>query len=216
MSEVRLGEQDPLPADRARLPERRSLFRRQVTPGMALLVVLSLLVFRVWVVETVIVDGPSMEPTLANNDRVLVLKVLSPKRFEVVVLKDPKTGDSVIKRVVGMPGDVVSLKPVPMRWRNKEVPVGGRLYVNGVPYEEPYATCYVPTDIKETQVPEDCYYVLGDNRDDSYDSRDYGPVHRKAVVGVAVAVMLPLNRAHAIRAEAHPIESETVTASLAP
>ncbi len=216
MTEVRLGEREPAPPDRPDWPEGRSLFRRRVTPGLLILALAAMVILRLWVVETAIVEGPSMEDTLYSNDRVLVLKVLPPKRFEVVVLKDPKTGEPVIKRIVGMPGDVLRMEPVPMRWRGRLVPIGGRLYVNGIPYDEPYATCYVPTRLGEFQVPKGTYYVLGDNRDDSYDSRDYGPVPRKLIVGVGVAVVFPLQRAHVIRGEARPIESETMTAGLTP
>lgn len=182
--------------------KRRSLLRRPVTPGMLLLVILGLVFFRLWVVETVIVEGPSMESTLVENDRVLVLKPLPARRFEVVVLTDPEEGTPVIKRVVGLPGDTIQIVPKRTRWHGQEVEYGGQLIVNGVPYEEPYATWELPTRVGPLLVPQGHYYVLGDNRDESTDSRDYGPVPERLIQGVAVAVVFPPSRIHALSAEA--------------
>jgi len=221
-SDSPLGQQEGLPAGRPKRspgggpvgPPRTSLFRRRVTPGMLLLVLLGLVVFRVWVVETVIVDGQSMESTLLENDRVLVLKPLPTKRFEVILLIDPGTGDTAIKRVVGLPGDEVSMSPKTMTWHHEEILHGGQLYVNGIAYDEPYAICELPTTVQAIKLPAGQYYVLGDNRDDSTDSRDYGPVRKSAIRGVAVAVVFPPGRIHAIGNEARP--AGPVTAGIIP
>ncbi len=211
MSEVPFSQPEFVPPQRRK---RTSLFRRRVTPGMLLLVILGLVFFRLWVVETVIVDGPSMEATLVENDRVLILKPLPTKRFEVVVLTDPEARTAVIKRVVGLPGDVVQIVPTTRVWRNQQVVEGGQLYINGIAYDEPYATSVVPTAVAPFKIPESCYYVLGDNRDQSTDSRRYGPVRKDAIVGVAVAVVFPPGRIRAIAGDARP--AGPVTAAIAP
>ena len=208
MDEVPFSQLGPVPPER---PERPSLFKRRVTPGMLLLVILGLVFFRVWVVETVIVDGPSMETTLVESDRVLVLKPLPTKRFEVVVLTDPEERTAAIKRVVGLPGDVVQIVPTVRVWRNEQVLEGGQLYINGIAYDEPYATCVVPTAVAPVKVPQDCYYVLGDNRDESTDSRRYGPVRKEAIIGVAVAIVFPPGRIRAISGDAQPAGPVTAT-----
>jgi len=165
---------------------------------MAILVIGAIVVLRVWVVETAIVEGRSMEPTLHTGDRVLVLKLLSPQRFDVVVLKESDWGTTAIKRVVGLPGDTVSMVPYVVDRGRSEIMVGAQLYINGQPYDEPYATSVLPTSMAPTKVPEGSYFVMGDERDGSTDSRRYGPVERSRIHGVAVAVVYPFSQMRAI------------------
>lgn len=174
---------------------RPSLLGRRVTPGMVVLVVGAIAVLRIWVVETAIVEGQSMESGLHTEDRVLVVKPLSPHRFDVVVLKEPDLGGTAIKRVVGLPGDTVSMVPRPLIERGREVVLGSQLYVNGQPYEEPYASSVLPESLTPRRVPPGSYFVMGDNRDVSTDSRRYGPVSRGRIQGVAVAVVYPFSQA---------------------
>jgi len=177
-------------------PERKqkSLLLRRVTPGMALLVIGAILVLRLWVVETAYVEGRSMQDTLQQGDRVLIFKLLRRERFDVVVLNDPEEGGIDIKRIVGTPGDVVSVVPHVKDVGRHQVVYGGELYVNAQPYEEPYAASAIPSSLPPAKVPEDSYFVMGDNRDDSIDSRQYGPVKAKNIRGVAVAVVFPIDR----------------------
>jgi len=186
MTVVRLGQREEKP--------RTPLLRRRVTPITFLLVILGLVVFRLWVVETAIVEGKSMLKTLSSDDRVLVLKLLGLKRFDVVVLTDPQAHETVIKRIVAVPGDTVSMVPRVRRARGRTIFEGSQLYINGKPYDEPYATSTLPTVVSPAKLGPGSYYVLGDNRDDSVDSRAYGPVKRKDVHGVAVLVYYPFSR----------------------
>jgi len=173
---------------------RKSLLLSRVTPGTALLVIGAILVLRMWVVETAYVEGRSMQDTLQQGDRVLILKLLKPKRFDVVVVDDPEEGGIDIKRIVGMPGDIVSMVPHVAGAARSTAIYGSQLYLNSQPYDEPYATSVIPSSLPPMRVPKESYFVMGDNRDDSIDSRRYGPVKKEHVRGVAVAVVFPTNR----------------------
>jgi len=102
------------------------------------------------------------------------------RRGDIVVFKQPQTPEiDYIKRVVGLPGDVVELR-------------GGRqLYVNGDPIDEPYVEPeYLPLSksIGPTRVPLDHYFMMGDHRDQSSDSRVWGPVHQSLIKGRALLI----------------------------
>lgn len=194
MTTVQIGQPEPA----AEPPPRQSLLNRRVTPGMVLLVILALAAFRLWVVETAIVEGRSMDKTLLPGDHVLVVKVLGLKRFDVVVLTDPQARETVIKRVVGLPGDIISMVPRVTPVNGREVVGGTQLYIDGDPYEEPYATSSLPTVVQPRKIRPGRYFVLGDNRDDSVDSRTYGGVDRELIHGVAVLIFWPIARMHFI------------------
>ena len=188
-------------------PEQKpkSLLLSRVTPGTALLVIGAILVLRLWVVETAYVEGRSMQGTLQQGDRVLISKLTRPQRFDVVLVDDPVEGGTDIKRIVGMPGDVVSMVPHVAGVGQNRVVYGSQLYLNAQPYDEPYATAAIPSSLPPMRVPEERYFVAGDNRDDSIDSRRYGPVKKEHVRGVAVAVVFPIGRIQILTdAEAFP------------
>ncbi len=199
MAEVQIGEPSlPTPTP------RRSLLHTRVTWPIALLVLAAIVACRVWVLEVAIVDGHSMEKTLHSGDRVLVLKLLGLKRFDVVVLTDPQEGEIAIKRVVGFPGDRLSMVPELKKLGSNTVPVGGQLYIDGQPYDEPYATSKSPQILEPRTIRAGRYFVLGDNRDDSVDSRVYAGVDRNLIHGVAVMVIYPLSRIQIIPRTAQP------------
>ena len=198
MSEILIGEPTPEPEP------RRSLLHTRVTWPVALLVLLAIVAFRLWVLEVAIVQGHSMEKTLHPGDRVLVLKLLGLKRFDVVVLTDPQEGEIAIKRIVGLPGDRLSMVPRVEQVGSKQLPVGGQLYIDGQPYDEPYATSKTPQVLEPRTIREGRYFVLGDNRDDSVDSRVYSGVERELIHGVAVAIIFPFPRIQIIPRKAGP------------
>lgn len=178
---------------------QKSLLLSRVTPGMALLVIGAILVLRLWVVETAYVEGRSMQDTLQQGDRVLVFKLLKPERLDVVLVDDPEEGGTDVKRIAGMPGDVVSMVPYVTGSGASRVVYGSQLYLNSQPYDEPYATSAMPSSLPPMKVPKESYFVMGDNRDESMDSRRYGPVKRKHVRGVVVAVVFPIRRIQILR-----------------
>ena len=169
----------------------------------ALLVVLMLaalgLIMAGLVFEHFWVPTPSMAATLTPGDHVLVdrlaYRVKAPQRGDVVVFHPPGQEAVYIKRIIGVPGDTISLRD-------------GAVYVNGRRLDEPYvresAGALERTDpwssgdtaswslVTPYVVPAGNYFVMGDNRTDSDDSRDWGPVPRAAVLGEAVVTFWPL------------------------
>ncbi len=140
------------------------------------------------------VEGPSMQPDLHSSDYVVVSPILyafggSPQRGDVIVFYsplDPK--QQLIKRVIGIPGDTVSITP-------------DGITVDGKRLNEPYAEAPVKGAVQECgenipniKVGPAQYLVLGDNRGDSLDSRCFGSVPRRNIVGKAIARVLPLGR----------------------
>lgn len=173
----------------------------------------------------------SMVPTILVGDRILVNKLAydlkvpfttvhlaewaEPQRGEVVVFYSPHDGQRLVKRVVGLPGDIVELRQ-------------NRLYLNGDPSqystlpeivlrdvsaaerqlqvygqerlgEHPHAIAVTPfgrsrSDFAPFHVPASHYFMMGDNRDQSFDSRYFGPVPRDRIIGRAEAVVFSFNR----------------------
>lgn len=133
--------------------------------------VLGALVVRKFVLEGVYVASPSMEPTLTVGTHFFVEKLTfqfrSPRRGEIILFDSPvKEGVGLIKRVIALPGETIAIQ-------NKKV------YVNGQPLKEDYVTfkrrdeILVGDNISDMKVMEDSYFVMGDNRDESGDSRDW-------------------------------------------
>ncbi len=143
--------------------------------------------------QPVRVEGTSMLPRLENSDRLFINKFVyrfaSVERGDVVVFHYPRDPEkSYIKRVIGLPGDRIRID-------------SGQVYVNGRLLREPY----VPADYRDdrsmdaTTIPAGSYFVLGDHRSISSDSRDFGPVERSLIYGKAVFVYWPARDAGVIR-----------------
>lgn len=135
--------------------------------------------------QPVRVEGTSMLPRLENHDRLFINKFvyhIEPiERGDIVVFHYPRDPEkSYIKRVIALPGDGI--------WIDH-----GRVWLNGKPLYEPY----VPPRYRDSRsmaeitVPPDCYFVMGDHRSISSDSRDFGPVERSLIYGKAVFVYWP-------------------------
>jgi signal peptidase I len=147
-----------------------------------------------FVFETVSVDGQSMSPTLAHKDRLIVEKVSyyfrKPKANDIIVLKYPAdTREKFIKRVIAVAGDKVKIED-------------NRLFINGIEKDEPYIKeKFINGFYNEVTVPENTIFVLGDNRNNSKDSRfpDVGFVNLKLVVGRAALRIYPFNNIGRIR-----------------
>ncbi|GAY75359.1 signal peptidase I [Sporolactobacillus inulinus] len=162
--------------------------------------VLIVILVRTFILGNYIVDGPSMNPTLYNGDRLIVNKLnyefTHPKRFDVVIFHATKT-DDYVKRVIGLPGDTIQYK-------------NDQLYVNGKAVAEPFldeekrsmlvGQLTWDFSLKEltgkSRVPEGKLWVMGDNRQNSTDSRvpEIGFISEKKVVGKVDLRYWPINR----------------------
>lgn len=148
---------------------------------VALWSAISFLLFSRFVLATVIIDGASMEPTFHSGDRCLLnrmaLVVGSVGRGDMVVLRDRGMDDYAIKRVVGLPNDEIELRK-------------GEVLVNGKPLKESYLAprtrTWSPKGDVRYKLGSDSYFVLGDNREVSEDSRYYGPVSSDRLLGVVL------------------------------
>ena len=154
--------------------------------------ILTLLFFGVvrLLVQNYRVDGPSMQRTLYTNEYILVDKATyyfhSPQRGDVIVFEYPlDTSKNFVKRVIGVPGDTV------------QIDTNGTVSVNGKALNEPYVYQRMcPCEPKSITLKANQYYVLGDHRGDSDDSRDWGPVPRGDIIGRAALVYWPLPNIH--------------------
>jgi len=157
--------------------------------------ILTLLLFIIvhLVVQNYRVDGPSMQPTLHNHEYILVDKAQyvfsKPQRGDVVVFQYPRDpSEDFVKRIIGVPGDTVS------------VDANGQVTVDGVAINEPYVNDLTnPYQPNTWLLKPDQYFVLGDNRGDSSDSRDWGPVPLHDIIGKAALVYWPLDDAHLLK-----------------
>ncbi|EGO9264831.1 signal peptidase I [Enterococcus faecalis] len=153
---------------------------------------LGLFLLRQFVFTPVVVRGHSMDPTLADGERVITLKNTEINRFDIITFPAPDEPDkNYIKRVIGLPGDTIAYKD-------------DTLYINGKEVDEPYLDGFKKalTDgqpltgdfsLKE-KVPADSYFVLGDNRRNSKDGRVIGFIHKKDILGEVKFVMWPFSR----------------------
>lgn len=179
--------------------EERAASRRRTVVEYAVLALVAIgvaLLVQAFLVKPYRIPSPSMEDTLLIGDRVLVDRITwrfsEPERGDIVVFHPPFGGNVLIKRIVGMPGDELSVAE-------------GRLYVNGSPLSEPYvrreAGAPVPTEpflnglawglAAPYVVPQGSYFMMGDNRTNSGDSREFGPIPRDQLVGQAFARYWP-------------------------
>lgn len=190
-ADLQMSKPEPLPAE----PAAAAPTPKPRRPGLSLLkqlfqclVVASLglasyLLISNYLVQSVKVVGSSMFPTLHDSDHYLlnrwVYRFRSPSRQDIVVIRDPSAQCFAVKRIIGVGGDSVFLKD-------------GAVYVNGTRLAEPYVANGMPTyacgKVQEQLIlcGKDQYFLLGDNRMNSADSRVYGLVPRQNILGMIV------------------------------
>lgn len=198
-SEIKQAEQEQPAQDaswrrwfRKKEKEKKTFWQELLEWVVTIVAALAIaLVVRTFLFELVRVDGRSMNDTLQDGEIMFVTKTEyttmwldigdkaifripiggDPERFDVVICHYPgRGGTNFVKRVVGLPGDTVEIRD-------------GYLYVNGVKYEEDYLTHRPNYSMSAYTVPENMFFVLGDNRSNSNDSHLIGPIPREMIVG---------------------------------
>jgi signal peptidase I len=177
--------------------------RRALRSGIEWLVVVAValvaaLLVKTFVLQTFFIPSASMEHTLDINDRVFVNKLayhFHPVHQGDIIVFTPTAAqrriigpgiDDLIKRVIGLPGETIQ-------------GVGNRVYINGKALNEPYLSAGVvatagAVPLEKQKIPPGEYFLMGDNRDESKDSRYFGPISRSQIVGRAFVRVWPLSR----------------------
>ncbi len=151
---------------------------KEVIPYIVIVVVVVLI--RTFIITPVRVDGDSMKNTLKNGDILLLYKLSSIDRFDIIVLDEEKDNEKIIKRVIGLPGETVAIKK-------------GKIYINDKVIDDEYA--YGETsDYNKVTLRDDEYFILGDNRLISKDSRYFGPIKDNEIKGEIVFRLFPFTK----------------------
>lgn len=155
--------------------------------SLALIIVIPV---RLFVAQPFIVSGESMYPTFHNSDYLIIDELTyqfrAPERGEVVVFRYPNDPSRFfIKRVIGLPGETIVLKGATLTIKNAEHP-------DGFVLKEPYVSARPLLGNKTIVLPDDQYFVMGDNRPASSDSRIWGPLPEDLIVGRALLRLLPV------------------------
>jgi signal peptidase I len=158
----------------------RELLETVISAGIIAFIIIT------FIGQVTVVRGASMEPTLHNNERLIANKISyrfeTPERGEIIIFRPPlEIKRNYIKRIVGIPGDKIEI-------------TNGEIYLNDKKLEESYVKNRSYENMPPTIVPDNSFFVLGDNRPNSSDSRYWGFVPRKNVVGRAWIVFWPLNK----------------------
>lgn len=147
--------------------------------------------FTLFVMQGYRVSGTCMEPHLWTGQHVLVSKIAyalkSPRRGDIIVFQYPRDPrQTYVKRIIGLPGETISIQD-------------GQVFVDARPLTEPYRVNPAHGDMPPRFVPHDEYFVMGDNRDFSDDSRFWGELPTREIVGRAVACYWPPGKCQVLR-----------------
>lgn len=154
-------------------------------------IIVVILIF-IYIISIQQIVGPSMKPTLSKDDVVIVNKVYKTLSRGDIIVFEYDGMKNLVKRIVGMPGDIIEYKD-------------NTLYINNQAYKEPYLQDNVVTsdfklaDINETKIPKEEYFVLGDNRENSMDSRKIGLIKKKDIIGRVGLRLYPFNKAGQVK-----------------
>lgn len=149
-----------------------------------IIIIFLIIAIRIFIITPVMVDGNSMYPTL-NDREILLLKKYDKKydRFDIVVLK--YNDEKLVKRIIGLPGEKVYYK-------HNTLYIDGKKIIEDFNHDE--TDNFNITDLGYTKIPDDYYLVLGDNRDDSLDSRIIGLINKEDIQGTVGIRLFPFNK----------------------
>ncbi|MCM3784888.1 signal peptidase I [Neobacillus mesonae] len=179
-------ENTATPSSGSTLPGELLDWLKTILIALVLMLLINMFVFNISIVK-----GESMQPTLAEQDRLFINKIVyelgTPKRHDVVVLHDPSNTpdrkEFLVKRVIGVPGDTVEIRD-------------HVLYINGEAQTESYTNTMIEdSDFGPIKLEKDRYFVMGDNRHagKSKDSRSFGSVFVDEIVGKAEFIFWPVS-----------------------
>lgn len=165
--------------------KKNSLNLKEILQSI-LLAFIIVVVSQLFVFQLFKIPSPSMEPNLLVGDHVFVSKLSyltqDPQRGEILVFRYPEDPRNFfIKRVIGLGGETLEVK-------------NNQVYINGNLIEEPYLPAQVYPDFGPVKIPPDQYFMMGDNRDGSYDSRKWGFLDADLIIGKAQVRYWPLLR----------------------
>ena len=144
------------------------------------LIIVAVILVRTFIVTPVRVNGRSMVDTLLEGDIMILNKLGDIKRESIVVVDKAVDGSRLIKRVIGLPGESIKC-------------VDGDIYINDEVYDDKYAYG-ITLDFDTVELQDDEYFVMGDNRVVSEDSRYFGPVKEKYLLGTTRLILFPFKR----------------------
>lgn len=135
-----------------------------------------------------------MEPSIKNGERVIISKAFSRaalKRFDIVIFRDPEFKRRIVKRIIGLPGELFGITK-------------GGIYINRKKIELPFIkksgdVIFNSVNFDQIKIPANSYFTIGDNRSHSIDSRNFGPVTSEMILGKAVFKYWPLSNFGSIK-----------------
>lgn len=156
-------------------------FFKELIPYVVVIIIVIL--FKAFIVTPIKVNGASMEPTLQDGDLMILdvigFKLSGAKRFDILVIDQGE--ELLIKRVIGLPGEKVEIK-------------ANTLYINDSPVKDAFLTDMPAAETVSVTLADDEYFVLGDNRNNSMDSRRYGPFKKSQIKGKTDLIFYPFYR----------------------
>lgn len=183
-------------ADRARLSDSAHRLLRETLESLLFAWVVVFVILKPFFIQAFYIPSDSMVPTLQQRDRLMVVKTpywfRGPARGEIVVFKAPPTADAdgfqrdYIKRVIGLPGERLEVRE-------------GKVWINGQPLSEPYTQEPAASAYGPIIVPDHSYFMMGDNRNNSADSRYWGPLDQNRLLGLAWFRFWPLDKVGLLR-----------------
>lgn len=153
-------------------------FLRELIPYIIVIVVVVFI--RTFIVTPVKVNGTSMYPTLDGGEIMLLNKLGKIDRYDIVVLKIDAENDNLIKRIIGLPGETVEIKD-------------NKVYINDKEFEDSFGYG-ITYNIDKVTLGDDEYFVLGDNRIVSLDSRVFGKIKKKDIKGTTNFIIYPFKK----------------------